>query len=48
MDDLGGMDILESAEELVEEELVVLFGERLIALDDLGEISVHHFGNNIA
>ena len=48
MDDLGRVDVLESSQELVEEKLVVLFGERLLTFDDLGEVSVHHFRNDVS
>lgn len=48
MHDLCGVDVFESSEELVEEELVVLLGERLVALDDLREVGVHHLRDHIA
>ena len=47
MDDLSWVDILEPSEKLIEEEFVVLFGEGLITFDDLGQVSVHHLGNDI-
>lgn len=47
MDDLCGVDVFEASEELVEEELVVLLSERLVALDDLREVGVHHFRDHI-
>ena len=42
MDDLCGVYVFESSEELIEEEFVVLFSERLITFDDLGKVSIHH------
>lgn len=48
MDDLCGVDVFESSEQLVEEELVVLLGEGLVALDDLREVGVHHLRDHIA
>jgi len=47
VDNLGGVDVFESSEELVEEKLIVLLCERLIALYNLSEVGVHHLGNHI-
>jgi hypothetical protein len=41
------MNVLEPSKQLIKEEFVVFFSERLIALDDLGQICIHHLGNNI-
>lgn len=48
MDDLSRVNVLEASEQLIKEELVVFFSERLVALDDLREVGIHHLGNNIA
>ena len=48
MNDLRGVYILEASEQLIEEELVVFFGEGLVALDDGGKVGVHHLGNYIS
>lgn len=44
---LCGVDVLEASEELIEEKLIVFFGERLIAFDDGGKICIHHFRDNV-
>jgi hypothetical protein len=41
------VNVLKSSKQLIKEEFIVFFSKRLIALDDLCEISIHHFGNNI-
>ena len=43
MNNLRGVNILEPSQQLIEEELVVLFSKGLIAFDDGSEVSVHHF-----
>ena len=48
MDDLSRVDIFKSSEKLIKEKFIVLFSERLLAFDDLSEIGVHHFGDNIS
>lgn len=48
MDNLGRMDVLESSEQLIEEEFVMLLGEGLVRLDDGGEVGVHHFRNDVS
>lgn len=48
MNDLGGVDVFEASQELVEEELIVFFSEGLVALDDLSEVCIHHFGDDVA
>lgn len=47
MDNLCGVDVLESSQQLVEEKLVVFLSEGLLALDDLCKVSIHHFGNDV-
>lgn len=41
MHDVGGVNVFQSAEKLVQEELAVLVGELLVGLDDLGEVGFH-------
>ena len=48
MDYLGRVDVFEASEELVEEKFVVFLCQRLVTLDNLSEVSVHHFRNDIA
>jgi hypothetical protein len=43
VEDVGGVDVLESAEDLVDEGLEVGVGERLAGPDDGGEIALHQF-----
>ena len=42
MNDLRRMNILQPSEQLIQEEFVVFFGQRLIAFDNLRQIRVHH------
>ena len=48
MNNLSGVDIFKSSQELIKEEFIVLFSERLLTFDDLSEIRVHHFRDNIS
>ena len=41
MDDVGGMHVLQCAEDLVDEVLNVVVGERLAGVDDAMEIRLH-------
>lgn len=41
------MDILEPSQQLIEEELHVVVGQRLIRLNDLCQIRLHELGNNV-
>lgn len=47
MDHIGTVDIFESAQNLVKEELAVLIGELLIAFDDCGEIGLHQLRDHV-
>lgn len=47
MEDAGGMNVLHPTKQLVEEELVVLGGEVVVGLDDLVEIGLHEFEDNV-
>ena len=47
MDDFGRMNVFESSEKLVEKEFIVLFCERLFALDDGSEVGIHHLRDHV-
>ena len=42
-----GVNVLKTSENLVQEKLNVIIGQRLVGLDNLGEICLHQFRNNI-
>ena len=41
------MNIFEASKQLIEEEFIVFFCERLFALDDLSQVCIHHLGYHI-
>ena len=41
------MDVLQPSQDLVEEELTVLIGELLVALDYSRQVGLHQFRNNV-
>ena len=43
MNNLSRMNVFKPPKQLIKEKLVMFFSEWLITLDDLGQISVHHF-----
>ena len=45
--DATGVQVLEAAQDLVNEELDVLVREGLVGLDDLTQVRLHQFGNNV-
>lgn len=47
MENIGGVDVLQAAEELVEEELVVLGREVIVGLDDLVEVGLHELEDDV-
>ena len=47
MEDVGGVHVLETAEDLVDEVLAVVVGEGLRGGDDLVQVGVHQFGDDI-
>ena len=47
MENVASVEVLESSENLIEEELDVLVCENLVAFDDLGEISFQQFGDHV-
>ena len=42
-----GVNVLKTSENLVQEKLNVIIGQRLVGLNNLGEIRLHQFGNYI-
>lgn len=47
MEDIGGVDVLHAAEQLVQEELVVLGREVVVGLDDLVEVGLHELEDDV-
>ena len=47
MIDSSRVNVLKTSENLIQEKLNVIIGQRLVGLDNLGEICLHQFGNNI-
>lgn len=47
MHDAAGVQVLQTAEYLIEKDLHVIGGDRLIGDDDLMEIALHKFGYHV-
>ena len=47
MDNLSRMNILQSSDQLIQKEFIMLFSQGLVTLDDGCQIGVHHLRNHI-